>query len=155
MVTWTYKAPPYLVSGNELYDDLILAYHNGAKYAIIFDHPETEYSEYGILTDEHFDALEDFWNYVINNQEKHGTEKAEVAYVLPENYGFGFRSPEDNFWGLWDTHTDERAEKIWDDVNQLIDEYGFSLDIIYSDPDFKANLKCFYEQVIFWNATLN
>ncbi len=29
MVTWTYDGPPYLVSGDELYDDLISAYHNG------------------------------------------------------------------------------------------------------------------------------
>ncbi len=31
MVTWTYNGPPYLVSGDELYDDLNSAYHNGAK----------------------------------------------------------------------------------------------------------------------------
>ena len=155
MVTWTYNAPPYLVSGNELYDDLILAYHNGAKYAVIFDHPETEYSEYGILTEEHFESIEDFWNYINNNQEKHGTEKADVAYVLPENYGFGFRSLEDNLWGLWSANTDERTEKIWMDVNYLIDEYGFSLDIVYSDPEFNADLKLHYDKLFFWNETLN
>ena len=153
MVTWTYNDIPYIVSGNELYDDLVLAYHNGAKYAVIFDHPETEYSEYGILTEEHFNALKDFWNYVNNNREKHGTEKAEVAYVLPENYGFGFRSSEDNFWGLWSSDTDERTEKIWSDINQLADKYGSSLDIVYSDPEFNADLKRHYEKLIFWNET--
>jgi len=155
MVTWTYNDVPYIVSGNELYDDLILAYHNGAKYAVIFDHPDTEYSEYGILTEEHFDALEDFWNYINSKPDKHGTEKADVAYVLPENFGFGFRSSDDNIWGLWSANTDERVEKIWGDVNQLLDEYGFRLDIVYSDLEFNDDLHQHYDKLFFWNETIN
>jgi hypothetical protein len=153
MITWTYNGTPYLESGVELYNDLTLAYHAGAKYVVVFDYPKI--FEYGILTEEHFEALEDFWNYVKNNPNKHGTEKAEVAYVLPENYGFGFRSSEDNFWGLWSADEDDRTEKIWSDVNQLIDEYGFSLDIVYSDPEFNADLQRHYEELIFWNETSN
>ncbi|MHC3129200.1 MAG: hypothetical protein IBV52_03890 [Candidatus Bathyarchaeota archaeon] len=155
MVTWTYNGPPYLVSGDELYDDLVLAYHNGAKYAVIFDHPDTNYSEYGILTEEHFDALKDFRNYVNSNPDKHGTEKADVAYVLPENFGFGFRSSEDNIWGLWSADTDERTEKIWGDVNQLLEQYGSRLDIVYSDPEFNDDLQQHYDKLFFWNETIN
>jgi hypothetical protein len=155
MVTWTYDDVPYIVSGNELYDDLILAYHNGAKYAVIFDHPDTEYSEYGILTEEHFDALEDFWNYINSNPDKHGIEKADVAYVLPENFGFGFRNSDDNIWGLWSANTDERVEKIWGDVNQLIDQYGSRFDIVYSDPEFNDDLQQHYDKLFFWNQTIN
>ncbi|MBA7481067.1 hypothetical protein ES707_16535 [subsurface metagenome] len=155
MVTWTYDGPPYLVSGDELYDDLISAYHNGAKYVVIFDHPDTDYSEYGILTEEHFDAIEKFWNYVNDNPSKHGTVKATVAYVLPENFGFGFRSVDDNIWGLWSADTDERVEKIWSDVNQLLEEYGFRLDIVYSDPEFNDSLQQRYDEVIFWNETID
>lgn len=155
IVTWTYEGPPYLLSGPEIYEDMILAYHNGAKYVVIFDYPATDYSEYGTLTEEHFEALEDFWNYVNDNPNKHGMEKAEVAYVLPENFGFGFRSSHDTIWGLWSADTDERTEKIWSDVNQLIDEYGTSLDIVYSDPEFNDDLHRYYEKVIFWNETLN
>ncbi len=154
MVTWTYNDEPYIVSGIELYDDLINAYHNGAKYAVIFDHPDL-YPEFGILTEEHFGNLTDFWNYVNSNPDKHGTIKAEVAYVLPENFGFGFRNPDDTIWGLWSANTDERTEKIWGDVNQLLEEYGFSLDIVYSDPDFNDGLKCRYNKVFFWNETIN
>jgi len=155
MVTWTYNGTPYIVPGNELYSDLNVAYHNGAKYAVIFDHPDTEYSEYGILTEEHFDALEDFWNYVNSNPDKHGTEKADVAYVLPENYGFGFRSYDDNIWGLWSAAEDERTEKIWGDVNQLLDQYGSRLDIVYSDPEFNDDLQRHYDKLFFWNEPLN
>lgn len=155
MVTWTYDGPPYLVSGDELYEDLISAYHNGAKYVVIFDHPDTDYSEYGILTEEHFDALEKFWNYVNDNPSKHGTVKATVAYVLPENFGFGFRSVDDNIWGLWSADTDDRGEKIWGDVNQLLEEYGFRLDIVYSDPEFNDSLQQHYDELFFWNETID
>ena len=154
MVTWTYNDDPYIVSGIELYDDLIKAYHNGAKYAVIFDHPDL-YPEFGILTEEHFGNLTDFWNYVNSNPDKHGTIKAEVAYVLPENFGFGFRNPDDTIWGLWSADTDERTEKIWSDVNQLLDEYDFSLDIVYSDPEFNDDLKRRYDKIFFWNETIN
>ena len=155
MVTWTYNDAPYIVSGDKLYDDLVSAYHNGAKHVVIFDHPATNYSEYGILTDEHFDALEKFWDYVKDNPSKHGTQKATAVYVLPENLGFGFRSIDDNIWGLWSADFDERVEKIWSDVNQLVDEYGFSLDIVYSDPEFNDGLQQLYDEVFFWNKTIN
>ena len=153
MVTWTYNQPPYIVSGPELYEDLSTAYLNGAKYTVIFDHPETEYSDYGILTEEHFDALEQFWNYINDNPRKHGTIKGETVYVLPENFGFGFRRAKDNIWGLWSADTDVRVEKIWNDANQLIDELGFNLDIVYCDPEFNVDLQRHYKRVIFWNET--
>jgi hypothetical protein len=155
MVTWTYNDEPYIVSGGELYDDLITAYHNGAKYAVIFDHPDTNYSKYGILTEEHFDALEEFWDYVNSNPDKRGTVKAEAVYVLPENFGFGFRNPDDNIWGLWSADSDERVEEIWGDVNQLLDEYGFGLDIVYSDPEFNDKLAWRYDKVYFWTEPIN
>jgi hypothetical protein len=162
--TWTYNNEPYITSGAELYDDLVLAYNNGAKYAVIFDHPDTEYSDYGILTEEHFDALEEFWNYVNDNPDKHGTIKGEVAYVLPENFGFGFRSADDKIWGAKaDVFTEkvgqwsaaELAEKVWSDVNYLIDKYGSRLDIVYSDPEFNGDLPKLYDKLFFWNETLN
>jgi hypothetical protein len=161
--TWTYNNEPYITSGTEVYDDLILAYKNGAKYAVIFDHPSTDYSEYGILTDEHFKALEDFWNYMNDNPTQHGTIKAEVAYVLPENFGFGFRSADDKIWGVEADRFSEKfgqwsvkelANKVWGDVNYLLDEYGSKLDIVYSDAEFNADLPKHYDKIFFWNQTI-
>ena len=40
MMTWTYSGPPYIGSGPELYDDLVLAYNNGEKYAVVFSYPQ-------------------------------------------------------------------------------------------------------------------
>ena len=155
MVTWTYNTPPYLVSGNALYDDLISAYDNGAKYTVIFDHPATDYSDYGILTEEHFEALEKFWNYINENPNKHGIIKASAVYVLPENFGFGFRSANDKIWGLWSGDTDGRVPAIWSDVNQLLAEYGFGLDIIYSDQEFDADLQNSYDEVFWWTEPID
>ena len=40
MITWTYTQPPYMENGTELYNDMVLAYENGAKYIIVFDSNE-------------------------------------------------------------------------------------------------------------------
>jgi hypothetical protein len=55
MITWTYNSPPYIESGADLYDDMILAYNNGAKYILIFD-SNSDYT-HGILEEEHLEAL--------------------------------------------------------------------------------------------------
>jgi hypothetical protein len=38
MLTYTYDHAPYLGSGSELYQDMVTAYQNGAKYILIFDY---------------------------------------------------------------------------------------------------------------------
>jgi hypothetical protein len=154
MLTWTYNAPPYLVSGDEMFDDLITGYHNGAKYAVIFDHPATSYSDYGILTDEHFVALENFWNYLKNNPEKHATKQASAVYVLPEDFGFGLRRADDKIWGIWEAETDIRVKRIWNDLNLLVDKYGFGLDIIYNEPEIVADIINRYDEVFLWNEPI-
>lgn len=149
IVTWTYRNPPYIESSEKLYNDMILAYHAGAKYIVIFNHPKI--LQYGILTEEHFDSLQKFWNYVHNHPEKHGSVKGELAYVLPKDYGFGFRTPEDTIWGLW--KADELSRKIWEDINNILEKHGLLVDVVYDDPKFKSTIKNRYRQLIFWNAS--
>lgn len=149
IVTWTYNNTPYIEHGDALYNDMILAYQNGAKYVVVFDYPQIE--RYGILTEEHFDALKKFWNYIHSSPQNYGVDQGKVAYVLPSDYGFGFRSINDTIWGLW--KADERSEKIWDDVNKLLDQYGSRLDVVYDDPEFNNALKSHYNRLIFWNET--
>jgi len=127
-----------------------LAYRAGAKYIIVFNYPKI--GSYGILTDEHFFALENFWNYAHTHPEEHGIEEGEVAYVLPENYGFGFRDPNDTIWGLWEA--DELSKNIWDDVNNLTNTYSARLDIVYNDPEFNNFVENRYSKLIFWNKTV-
>jgi hypothetical protein len=150
IVTWTYYDTPYIESGNELYKDLVLAYNAGAKYAVVFDFPNI--TRYGILAEEHFDALQRFWTYIHGSPESHGSVEGEVAYVLPKDYGYGFRGPYDNIWGLWGP--DQLSKKVWDDVNNLVGRYGSHLDIVCDDPGFSNALENRYDKLFFWNETV-
>ena len=51
IIAWTYTDPPYIESGQELYEDLMLAYENGAKYIVVLD-TNKNYTQ-GILEEEH------------------------------------------------------------------------------------------------------
>jgi hypothetical protein len=150
MVTWTYNGTPYIESGGNLYEDLTLAYAAGAKYVVIFDYPKI--GRYGILTEEHFDALKKFWNYIHDKPQNYGANQGEVAYVLPQDYGFGFRSPNDNIWGLW--NADDLSHKVWGDADKLIGQYDSRLDIVYNDPEFINAIMSRYDQLFFWNETV-
>jgi hypothetical protein len=149
IITWKYDSPPYIESGQELYNDMVLAYQNGAKYVVVFDYPKI--TQYGVLTTEHFEALQKFWNYINTNPKDHGNIHAKVAYVLPENYGFGFRNPDDTIWGLW--KADELSAKIWNDTNKLLNSYGSTLDIVYTDQKYNNAIQNHYTKLYFWNAT--
>jgi len=150
IVTWMYDQAPYLESGEQLYADLRLAYEAGAKYAVVFSYPII--GEYGTLTEEHFDALKRFWDSIQKDDQSFGSTKAEVAYVLPKDYGFGFRSAHDTIWGLFGA--DELSAKIWSDVNTLEDLYGSRFNILYDDNLDYTTINGAYSKVIFWNQTV-
>lgn len=147
IVTWTYQNPPYIEDAEMLYNDLVLAYNNGAKYILVFNYP-TNITEYGILTPEHLDSLKEFWNYI--NIYPQPIQTSMTAYVLPEDYGFGFRGPEDRIWGLWDT--DELTPQLWKEANSILKKYGEKLDIVYDTADLGRERQ--YEKMIFWNGTI-
>jgi hypothetical protein len=152
IVNWKYNQPPhYLESGEELYSDLALAYSAGASYGVVFSYPNLTGSAFGILEEEHFGALQRFWSTLHSNPESFGDNHAEVAYVLPADYGFGFRSSGDRVWGLL---PDELAARVYNDVTLLTDRYGAKLDILYDEPDRIAPLLEGYGQVFYWNQTV-
>jgi hypothetical protein len=129
---------------------LKLAYNNGAKYAVVFSYPVI--GPYGTLKEEHFNALQDFWNYIQNNPQEHGVIQGEVAYVVPKDYGFGFRSPQDKIWGIWEA--DNLSQKVWDDANTLLSRYGSRLDIVYDEPEVMNEIRSRYAQLFFLNETV-
>jgi hypothetical protein len=150
IITWKYNKQPYLDSGEAIYDQMCTAYEAGAEYVVVFNYAEDMEGPYGTLQDEHFDALERFWNEVVQSSEvKHGSVEAEAVLVLPENYAWGMRNPEDKIWGLWGP--DENSPQIWELSRNLLEQYGYGLDIVYSDPEFPAKGK--YRQVFYWNQT--
>lgn len=146
MITWTYNTSPYIESGKELYDDLVLAYDNGAKYILVFDTNEN-YTQ-GILREEHLSALEKFWEYAQDNPRNMINIDNRVAFVLPKGYGYGFRGPDDKIWGLW--RNDTFSLEISHHLGYFLKEYGSRLDIIY-DEDVKYET---YSKYIFWNGTI-
>jgi hypothetical protein len=151
IITWTYKQPPYIESGEELYNDMILAYDNGAKYILVFNHPYVANSTYGILKEEHLEALKKFWNYVNHNAPTSDALTDRVAYVLPKGYGYGFRGPNDKIWGLWEA--DALTSTICTNLGNLMGQYGTKLDIIY-DEKAEPNNTSVYSRFMFWNGTV-
>jgi len=128
---------------------MVYAYQNGAKYILVFDYPED--SAFGILQEEHLEALRQFWQYVTDNPRITNAVADRVAYVLPKNYGFGFRMSNDKIWGLWTA--DNQSNKIWSDANSLLGQHKEKLDIIYEDT-VGQNGALAYKKLIFWNGTI-
>lgn len=149
IVVWEYTVPPYLGSGQQLFEDLVLAYENGAKYILVFDSDE-EYTQ-TILKQEHLDALKQFWEYTKNKPRQANPVSQRVAFVLPEGYAYGFRGPTDKIWGLWEASAFDHQLSV--NVNSLLEQYGDKLDIIYDDGLEQGNTYG-YSQLIFWNDTV-
>jgi hypothetical protein len=154
IITWTYQNPPYLGNGTEILEDMKTAYRAGAKYLIVFNYPTYPPDNlYGILTDDHFDAMESFWE-TIHSPQQGSLEKveAEAAFVLPKDYGWGMRRVNDNIWfPKWGS--DNQSSLIWEKMNKLTERYGLKLDIIYDDPRFGYEEK--YSNIYFWSDQID
>lgn len=138
-------------TGPEMLQDMLTSYEAGANYIVIFDFPRyPESNPYGILTEEHFAAMQQFWQHVCLYPEDYGKTVGQVAFVLPKDYGWGMRSQNDKIWGLWPA--DKLSPVIWESMNKLIKKYGIQLDIVYDDPRFSYET---YSRVIFYNSTVN
>ncbi len=145
IITWATNNPPTPENGTQMLADLTLAYNAGAKYAIAFNY---NVNGTGGLAENNFDALKQFWTN-IHSSPRNSTPRAQVAFVLPANYGWGLRTPDDKIWGLWPA--DNRSWPIWQNINKLIAKEGTNLDIVYEDP--QANLNS-YSQTYSWTATI-
>ncbi len=152
IITWKYNHPPYLDTAENIYNQMVTSYESGAEYVVIFNYPTyPEENQYGAMTDEHFEALEQFWTGIVTNPDVvHGSTKAEAVLVLPKNYGWGMRTPQDKIWALWGP--DENSEQIWAISRQLLAQYGTHLDIVYDDPAFPVTGK--YPKIYYWNQTI-
>ncbi len=148
IITWTYTQPPYLISGEEMYSQMCASYEAGAEYVVVFNYAQDMAGAFGTLQDEHFLALEHFWTDVAQNDGVvHGGVSAEAVLVLPKDYGWGMRSPEDNIWGLW--NADDTSRQIWIQLQNKLEQYGLKLDIVFDDPIYDVTKK--YNQIYYWN----
>jgi hypothetical protein len=128
IITWEYNQMPYLESASKLYDDMVLAYNNGAKYITVFDSDQGHTQS--VLTADHLQAIKDFWQYVKENPRTQSASRDRVAFVLPQAYGYGFRGPDDSIWGLWSA--DDFSTNLSIAVGEKLLEYEERLDIVYN-----------------------
>ena len=146
----TYQGNSSIENATQLYSDMTFAWQSGAKYIVVFDGNSTEATPYGVLMPSHLNAMKQFWNYTKTNTRSE-EYPADTAYVLPANYGYGFRGPSDTIWGLW--NADALSAKVWNDANSLLATYGNNLDIVYETRLDSEAVALPYKTLIFWNGT--
>jgi len=161
MITWQSNTPPYLQSGDQMYDEMRQSYESGAEYVIVFNYtPDNKPLGAnqnstsvtigdGLLQDEHFAAIQKFWTDIVQNPDETNNFAAEAALVLPNNYGWGMRNPSDTIWGWW--QPDNCTQQIWNAMQTCLARYSSHIDIAYDDPLFPVTEK--YSQIYYWNQT--
>ena len=148
IITWAYNKLPYLSTGPEMLQDMQTAYSVGAKYVIVFNFPQI--NPYGALADEHFSAMKTFWDQIHGSpRSAFGEIHGEVAFVLPKDYGWGMRQPDDNIWGYWPA--DNQSQEIGRKMQAVRNAYGLEFDAVYDDPRF--NLTGKYSELYYWNSS--
>jgi hypothetical protein len=146
IITWTYNQTPYLETGPQLYSDMVLAYNSGAKYIAIYD--STQNYTGTTLTQDHYNALKHFWSYMQQNPDKNGVYKADTAVVLPQDYGFGFRSPSDSVWQYHSS--DNWTQKLFFDITNYVNTHRSTVDVVYNDQEFQSAIQNKYRTVLNW-----
>lgn len=141
---------PYLESGPQLYDDMVMAYNSGAKYIVIFDSDPT-YS-HDILQPADLQAMQQFWQYIQSNPRNSYPISERTALVLPYGYGCGFNGPNDWVWGLWPASDFSFGYNLNAAIGNLLQQYGDKLDIIYDDG-LQPGSNMGYQKLILWNDT--
>ena len=146
---------PYMENGSELYSDMVQAYENGAKYIVVFD-SNGNYTE-NVLQQDQLNAMKAFWQYTQDNPRTVSQPSDRSVYVLPEDFGYGFRSPNDTVWGLWYPDWNGTASLTFvTDISMclvtFLQMFGSNLDIIYPGGNQPVQ-SIGYQNVIYWNDT--
>jgi hypothetical protein len=148
MITWKYDMPPYLDSGDQIYNQMLTSYEAGAKYIAVFNYPY-DGGAYGTLTNDQLNAIQRFWND-ITTKKLADLSSPDAALVLPSNFGWGVRNPNDTIWGFWTS--DNRTQQVAIVTSMLLNYYGANLDIVYEDPAYPVT-NVNYQHVYYWNST--
>lgn len=149
MITWKYMGHPFLDTPENIYNQMLAAYQAGAKYITIFDFSRAGNNTSYAMTDKYYAMMEIFWND-IHKKTHADLSGAEAALVLPANYGWGMRNPDDTIWGFWGT--DEKTSQIATVMYNLLQEYSVKIDIVYEDPAYPVT-RGGYKQIFYWNGS--
>ncbi|MGA3111080.1 MAG: hypothetical protein ABSE15_03510 [Candidatus Bathyarchaeia archaeon] len=155
MITWATQQYPYMENSSELYNDMVLSYQNDAKYIVVFD-TNANWTQ-NVLDSKQLNSIKQFWQYAQANPRTTSEPSERSVYVLPQDFGFGFRSPNDTIFGLWNANWDGSSSLTFvADISMCVVTFlqmcGDSLDIIYpvSNPNIEA---LGYKNVLYWNDT--
>jgi hypothetical protein len=149
MITWASLSAPYLQSGDQMYNEMRQSYESGAQYVVVFNYSPNNNGT-GLLQGEHFAALQKFWSDIVQNPRETNNVTAQAALVLPNNYGWGMRSQNDNIWGLW--QPDNSSQQVWNALQASLAKYDSKLDIVYDDPAYP--IEGWYQHIYYWNQTI-
>lgn len=148
ILTWQTLSAPYLQSPSQMYDGMRQSYRSDAEYVVAFNYAPNDNGT-GLLTDQHFDAIQKFWTDVVQNPKETNNVKAEAALVLPNDYGWGTRNQNDTIWGLWGP--DNNSQAVWNALQSSLAKNGTALDIVYDNPAYPVTGR--YQHVYYWNQT--
>ncbi len=155
MITWSSTKYPYMENSTDLYNDMVLAYQNDAKYIVVFD-TNANWTQ-NVLDSKQLDAMKLFWQYAQANPRTVRQPSDRSVYVLPQDFGFGFRSPNDTIFGLWNANWNGTASLTFvADISMCVVSFlqmlGSKLDIVY--PVTNGTVESVgYKNVIYWNDT--
>lgn len=162
IITWKYDQTPFLESNYSMYVDLAQAYSAGATYEVVFSYPNATLPNstvalpgyYGTLSPGDLKTMQKFWTDIHTNPGQFGSSPAQAAYVVPANFGFGFRSEGDTIWGLFPATNDTYTAKIWGDTQFLMMKYPDQLNIIFDNQTITHPTLNFYAKVFYYNQTI-
>jgi hypothetical protein len=143
------QSPLSLQNGTQMFNELRQAYENGAQYAVVFNYSPSGNGT-GLLQDEQFGAIQKFWTDVVQNPKDTNNVEAQDALVLPADYGWGMRNPNDSIWGFW--QPDNSSQQVWNAVQASLAKYGSNIDIIYDNTAYPTAGQ--YPHVYYWNQTI-
>jgi hypothetical protein len=143
------QSPLTLQTGGQIYNELRQAYEDGAGYAVVFNYAPNSNSTVGLLQDNQFAAIQEFWTEIVQNPNITNNVKGQDAIVLPSDYGWGMRSSRDTIWGIW--QPDASSQQVWNSVHQSLAKYVSRLDIVYADSAYPTQGR--YQRVAYWNQT--
>ncbi len=161
IITYGQTSYPYIENSDQLKIDMQWAYEDGAKYIIVFD-SNPSFTE-SILSSQQLDAIKEMWQYAQSHPRASNQPADRSAFVLPEDFGYSFRSPNDTVWGLWNANWSGSSSlafvaDISMSVVTFLQMWGAELDVIYPvingtvmSLGYLASLG--YQHVIYWNDT--
>jgi hypothetical protein len=133
-----------------MYNEMRQAYESGAEYVVVFNYSPNGNGT-GLLQDQHFAALQKLWTDVVKNPKETNSITPKDALVLPQNYGWGMRNPNDNMWGLW--QPDNNSQKVWNALQASLLKYSSKLDIVYDEPAYPLESR--HQHIFYWNQTIS